>query len=565
MSYGDLDDPDHAKKAATLTPRNGIKANRPQESIPKCRWKEAISTKDYPIGRLELTFCFAVWIVHSALAFWLAYKASTKDHPNARWLNHWMERSPYMAEYRIDNSDLEWKLLRTSILEMVATYILHSVVFHYAIRNLSRTASSIFLVVFWLALHVFWTSPSCILLLAAHVIVTTGITFYLRNQAFAWVSCLVFVLKGGDWAPFSKNPSNYYKEFNVYLYTSVQILNFCIYLSKRRKSGEIKSFDFRLTLDYLEYLLYPMYSTVLIVLFEDFQTQMDNLRSKIAQGNAHIVPSVRCILWQSIRLVFWFVFLECFLHLCGVNAYFNSPFTMLNGLHNYEKASIAYVAGQFFHVKYVFIFGLPRMFALIDGLTPPGAAICISRVSKYSQMWRYFDQGLYQFLKNQVYIPLMKSQSSSERTVFFILRRFGAMIAVFLFVLTWHGLSSNYFYWVCLSALELCIERLGRELIQQRIWWQKIKDQIGMFFFLGKTGIGDHIFQGVLVAGANKMMRPWTMQWFDEGFVMLHLFCLGYCFNHVCLYLEYAMPPNNKRLENPQRSKRRDPEEKKVK
>ncbi|KAI1697794.1 MBOAT, membrane-bound o-acyltransferase family domain-containing protein [Ditylenchus destructor] len=430
--------------------------------------------------------------------------------------------------------------------------------------------------------------PSCILLIAAHVILTTGITFYLRHQAFAWVSCLVFVLKAGDWAPFSKNPSSYYREFNVYLYTSVQILNFCIYLSKRRKSGEIKSFDFRLILNYLEYLLYPMYSTVLIVLFEDFQSQMDSLRSKIAQGNSPIIPSVRCILWQSIRLVFWFVFLECFLHLCGVNAYFNSPFTMLSGLHNYEKASIAYVAGQFFHVKYVFIFGLPRMFALIDGLTPPGPAICISRVSKYSQMWRYFDQGLYQFLKNQVYIPLMKSpDSNSERTVFFILRRFGAMIAVFLFVLTWHGLSSNYFYWVCLSALELCIERLGRELIQQRSWWQKIKDQIGranelrltaiamnatvipgifgVFFFLGKTGIGDHIFQRVLMDGAKKMMSPWTIQWFDEGFVMLHLLSLGYCFNHVCLYLEHAMPPNKKSLENAQRSERRDPEEKKVK
>ncbi len=85
----------------------------------------------------------------------------------------------------------------------------------------------------------------------------------------------------------------------------------------------------------------------------------------------------------------------------------NSTPSLLFGLNNYEIASIAYVAGQLFHLKYTLIFGLPAFFAELDGLQPPGPPICISRVSKYSQMWRHFDRGLYAFLKQQVYLPLM--------------------------------------------------------------------------------------------------------------------------------------------------------------
>lgn len=67
-----------------------------------------------------------------------------------------------------------------------------------------------------------------------------------------------------------------------------------------------------------------------------------------------------------------------------------------------EVASVAYVNGKLFYMKYLLIFGIPSWFALADGMRPPQGPICISRISKYSRMWRTFDSGLYQFLKNQV-------------------------------------------------------------------------------------------------------------------------------------------------------------------
>jgi len=56
--------------------------------------------------------------------------------------------------------------------------------------------------------------------------------------------------------------------------------------------------------------------------------------------------------------------------------------------------------GQFFFIKYTFIYGIVITIARFDEyLEPPNPPKCISRIYLYSDMWRNFDQGLYDFLK----------------------------------------------------------------------------------------------------------------------------------------------------------------------
>ena len=57
-----------------------------------------------------------------------------------------------------------------------------------------------------------------------------------------------------------------------------------------------------------------------------------------------------------------------------------------------------YSVGQFFHIKYVFFYGLPRAFVLADAIPAPPHPKCIGRIHLYSDMWRYFDNGLYKFM-----------------------------------------------------------------------------------------------------------------------------------------------------------------------
>lgn len=75
-----------------------------------------------------------------------------------------------------------------------------------------------------------------------------------------------------------------------------------------------------------------------------------------------------------------------------------------------------------------------------------------------------------------------ETSESKTNTIFYSLRRFIAMIGVFLFVLTWHGLTSPYLYWVMLSAFEMCVERAGKQ-ISTTIFWENFSKKIGIKFF----------------------------------------------------------------------------------
>nr|CAD2146504.1 unnamed protein product [Meloidogyne enterolobii] len=240
---------------------------------------------------------------------------------------------------------------------------------------------------------------------------------------------------------------------------------------------------------------------------------------------------------------------------------------MLQNFNNYELVSIAYVAGQLFHLKYYLIFGIPSIFAKIDGMQPNPSPICISHVAKYSQMWRYFDRGLYLFLKNQLYIQLInyqfncKYQKLNFYLNFPIFRKILATLSVFIFVLIWHGFNSNFCWWVSLSAFGLFIERLANsniflfnKFIQKNILLKMslaanirlkaifmlttlIPGIFGIFFFLGHGLIGNYIFFKVLIEGFKQIF---TLQIYigNPGWVMGHLLILGYFFNNVSLFIE---------------------------
>lgn len=173
-------------------------------------------------------------------------------------------------------------------------------------------------------------------------------------------------------------------------------------------------------------------------------------------------------------------------------------------------------------------------------------------------MWRYFDRGLYEFLKHQLYLPLIGNQFS-------IVRRIFAMFVTFGFVLAWHGTASNYLCWIALSIFEILIERFGvivasTQFIQQHITHRLsqlntrrllallcdatvVPGIFGVFFFLGRYGAGHVIFEKILISGLNDIfmkLNLWQNGGPTAGFVLLHMLVLGYCFNHVCIELEFA-------------------------
>jgi uncharacterized membrane protein (DUF485 family) len=122
--------------------------------------------------------------------------------------------------------------------------------------------------------------------------------------------------------------------------------------------------------------------------------------------------------------------------------------------HSYNIFNI--IPGAFFHLKYVVIFGLPAIFAHLDGLRPPLGPICISRISLYSKIWRGFDRGLYAFFKEYIFVPICRPTFSLPRKMF-------GLCVSFTFVLLWHGFHHHNLVWIALNIAELFIESVKKE------------------------------------------------------------------------------------------------------
>ena len=71
---------------------------------------------------------------------------------------------------------------------------------------------------------------------------------------------------------------------------------------------------------------------------------------------------------------------------------------MVKRLDIWSAAGLGYSLGQFFMTKYTVFYGLPSALAKLDQVYAPDPPKCIGRIHLYSQMWRDFDRGFYNFM-----------------------------------------------------------------------------------------------------------------------------------------------------------------------
>ena len=65
----------------------------------------------------------------------------------------------------------------------------------------------------------------------------------------------------------------------------------------------------------------------------------------------------------------------------------------------WEISGLGYWLGQAFHIKYLVLYGIPGTLSRIDGIDAPHVPRCLAWITLYSQVWKWFDKGLYDFLK----------------------------------------------------------------------------------------------------------------------------------------------------------------------
>lgn len=176
--------------------------------------------------------------------------------------------------------------------------------------------------------------------------------------------------------------------------------------------------------------------------------------------------------------------------------------------------------GLEFHMKYVISYGTTAAFARLDNINAPPTPRCIARVHVYSQMWRYFDVGLYRFLVKYIYKPSFNTLSKyfvfSEST-----NKLIASFATFVFIFMWHGTVWNIFVWSVLNFFGITLEHIGKGISGGVMYkWFKTNvlktdemetrfiallctpllalSAVSNFYLFGGTKIGDLFFECVL-------------------------------------------------------------------
>ncbi|XP_067681278.1 protein-cysteine N-palmitoyltransferase HHAT-like [Haliotis asinina] len=203
--------------------------------------------------------------------------------------------------------------------------------------------------------------------------------------------------------------------------------------------------------DLLLYMFYfPLFFTGPLITYDKFKLQMNS--TPAAWTRDRIITSIK----GFVRVFFWAFFLELSHHYLYYNGLIHN-ITAVKEMSLWALVGIGYTVGQYFMVKYLVMYDLPGQVARLDDLDPPLGPKCISYIYRYSDMWKFFDRGLYTFLRNYIYIPLGGSQAG-------MLMRLLASMMCFLFIYVWHGEEYYLLLWSIANYIGCSLELLVGQL-----------------------------------------------------------------------------------------------------
>ncbi|XP_034934455.1 protein-cysteine N-palmitoyltransferase Rasp [Chelonus insularis] len=152
------------------------------------------------------------------------------------------------------------------------------------------------------------------------------------------------------------------------------------------------------------------------------------------------------------KYVFWIFFTELSLHFIYCNAFRYHP-KVVSILNGWAFHGLGYSMGQYFCNKYIIVYGISGEISRADNIDAPPPPKCIGRIHLYSDMWKHFDRGLYQFLVRYIYGPIVRLNIPLSRIV--------ASFLSFSFIYVWHGLHQFVLMWSSMNFLGIVIENVG--------------------------------------------------------------------------------------------------------
>ncbi|XP_045584583.1 protein-cysteine N-palmitoyltransferase HHAT isoform X2 [Procambarus clarkii] len=421
----------------------------PHEDRDRQKWQQPKnSNKLFPsISRIELAFYF--------ISFWSGcfYSLYRFYRTSQRW-GQYLPVTPIPDSWlgtRQDQTDLEWFVWVPIILSYAPWGFVHVV-----ISQLIRRFCPQHLCNFYIGFSVCITVPLIGRVGTALCFAVPSIMFVVlltRLKLIIWLTwCLILILFNTQ---FFTNyvefwvediPEGVYKVSVMVAWIILRSLSFSLEICDTDPESKLRPVPL-LTMLFGYCLYLPFLCTGPYMPFTDFKAGLAEpyriwtLRRFIGVG------------LQIMRFLWWMGFTQFLLYQFFAHSLHFTP-ELVKKMSSWSMAGFVYFLTAFLQLKYVVLYGLPSVLARVEGYDPPRHPRCTLMTYRFSDIWRYFDHGLYRFMLKHIYIPWVGFEPS-------LVRQLQGTALVFTFVYVWHGVSTQVFWWATINFFGVVAEKLG--------------------------------------------------------------------------------------------------------
>ncbi|XP_058823226.1 protein-cysteine N-palmitoyltransferase Rasp-like [Topomyia yanbarensis] len=398
---------------------------------------------------VDAALCTVFYVACLFYSFYKNYEISNDGLQNFYYLE---EGWSIFKGRRRDDYDWEWEIYKKFAVDNSLIFVFHAVFFEIIrIKRFKHISSALTVFGCGAILYIYGFKVLLILLLQ-------NITFYtisswsesiylLWIKAFVWIAAIntVKILYFYDQLNILLDIDNdKLLEFSIIIsWNVIKCTCFCLDKTKSKGSNE----HYRLV-DLLGYsFYYPLLLFGPVIIYDRFK-ECRKLSWPFESINT--LKRIKTLAWRLCVCYFWALVMETGQHFFYINI-IQLDLKLLQHTNLWVLYGLGYLMGQFFYVKYVIFYGIGIAFGNFDGLEMPQKPICIGRVHLYSDMWKFFDRGLYEFLFRYIYTQLCTTTSCGTRKIL-------ASSITFVFIYIWHGLYTFVLIWSALNWICIVLE-----------------------------------------------------------------------------------------------------------
>lgn len=239
--------------------------------------------------------------------------------------------------------------------------------------------------------------------------------------------------------------------------------NLTIRQKKEIQSGRNEFFDKVVTI--AAYLLYlPGFFAGPIYLYNDFEKATRHVRDE-PEKEVFLGRKYFKTMGLLLMLIAEVIFYEYLLHWLYSSA-ISADHIIVSGYNGIQFSGFIASLCLLFYLKYTCIYGAFRILAHFDGVATisPPLPQCVAAMHLNSQLWRYFDTGIYNWLRKYIYNPIATSTPN-------IVTRFMATIVCFGCIALWHlPLTTPLLMWLGLNLVAAVFELWARAFARKELW-----------------------------------------------------------------------------------------------